>query len=298
MEVQHSNIKGFTELFLGIFLISMSGVLVRYISLGALDIIVIRSILAAVTLYIYCRIKGYRLRYTERRYIIFFLVSSFFLAAHWVTYFYSLKISTVAVAMLSLYTYPALAALLEPLLLKQSFRLTHLFLGLLVVAGLYFLVPADALQATDMTWGVILGLISALLWALRLIYSKRNIYDIDPSVVMFYQLSGTIFFLFPVLFLIDYEQAAVEWAWLLFMGIMTTAAGHTFYVSSLKQFSVTTASILSGILPILGIIWAYFLLREVPDQRVFIGGSIILSTVFIEAFLQGMKARRTRRRTF
>ena len=40
------------------------------------------------------------------------------MGAHWVTYFYALKLSNVALGVLSLYTFPIFTAILEPVFLK------------------------------------------------------------------------------------------------------------------------------------------------------------------------------------
>ena len=40
------------------------------------------------------------------------------MGGHWITYFYALKFSNVAIGMLSLYTFPVMTALLEPFFIK------------------------------------------------------------------------------------------------------------------------------------------------------------------------------------
>ena len=53
---------------------------------------------------------------------IILIVSSLFMAGHWITYFYALKLSNVAIGMLSLYTFPVMIAFLEPVFLKVKFN--------------------------------------------------------------------------------------------------------------------------------------------------------------------------------
>ena len=54
------------------------------------------------------------------------------MGTHWVTYFYALQWSNVAIGMLSLFTYPVITALLEPLFFNTRFQLRHLILGALL----------------------------------------------------------------------------------------------------------------------------------------------------------------------
>ena len=56
------------------------------------------------------------------------VVAGVFLGTHWVTYFYALQWSNVAIGMLSLFTFPVITACLEPLFLKTKFKWRHLFL--------------------------------------------------------------------------------------------------------------------------------------------------------------------------
>ena len=63
------------------------------------------------------------------------------MVAHWVTYFYALKLSNVAIGMLSMFTFPVMTALLEPFFTKQKINSIHIALALLVLIGIYFLVP-------------------------------------------------------------------------------------------------------------------------------------------------------------
>ncbi|WP_254712744.1 MULTISPECIES: EamA family transporter [unclassified Polaribacter] len=81
-------------------------------------IILCRASFAAVLIYIFCKIKKIDLKIKSKKDYSSFAVNGFFLGAHWVTYFYALKRSNVALGMLSLYTFPVMAALLEPFFSK------------------------------------------------------------------------------------------------------------------------------------------------------------------------------------
>ena len=54
-------------------------------------------------------------------------------------------------------------------------------------------------------------------------------------------------------------------------------------IHSLKHFSVATASIISSVQPIFGIIIAYIFVNEIPSVNTIIGGSLILLTVIVES---------------
>jgi len=204
------------------------------------------------------------------------------MGGHWITYFYSLQLSNVALAMLSLFTFPVITALLEPLFIKVKFNPVHIFLGFIVLVGIYILVPDFDLNGSQ-TKGVLLGLLSALFYSLRLLLLKQHVDKYNGSMLMFYQIIILSVVLVPVLFTMETSGIKTQFPFVLLLALLTTAIGHTLFLQSLKYFTASTASIISSIQPIFGIILAYFFLNEIPTWNTFWGGFLILSTVVIES---------------
>lgn len=210
------------------------------------------------------------------------------MGGHWITYFYALKFSNVAIGMLSLYTFPVITALLEPFFIKIKLDPIHIFLGFIVLVGIYILAPEFNLESTHVQ-GILLGLLSALFYSLRILILKQHVINYNGSMLMMYQLLILTIVLAPFLYLMDTSGIRTQFPYVLLLAIVTTAIGHTMFVHSLKHFSSSTASIMTSALPVYGIIIAYFFLDEIPSNNVFIGGFLIISTVLIE----GIRSRKT-----
>lgn len=264
--------------------ISTSGVLGRHISMAPPLTIWWRAFFAIFFLGIFCFWKKYAFSFDRKKYGKVFFISGALMAIHWVTYFYALHLSNVAVAMLSLFTYPVMTALLEPIILKTKFEKHHLLSSLLVLVGIYFLAP-ELKFSNSMTQGLVIGLISALSYSIRNILLKTQVTEFNGSVLMFYQMVITTILIFPVLFFYDRVLDYSQIPFILFLSLITTAVGHTLFLNSFKYFSVSTASIMSGLQPIYGIILAIIFLQEIPDWRSWIGGGLILLTVMLESRL-------------
>ena len=204
------------------------------------------------------------------------------MAAHWITYFYALKLSNVALGMLSLYTFPVITALLEPVFLKTKFNPIHLLLGGIVLLGIYILAPEFNLESSQVQ-GIILGLISALCYSLRILIMKQYVVKYNGTTLMFYQVLLITILLIPAMLLFDTSNIETQYPYVLLLALLTTAIGHTIMVKKFSYFSVSTASIISSIQPIFGIILAFFFLNEIPTLNTFFGGLLILSTVVIES---------------
>ena len=275
-------LKNLSGLILATLFISTSGVLGKYIAMPSEVIIWFRSAFAMIFLYAFCKYEKINLNVIHLKTHIPLIISSLFMAAHWVTYFYALKLSNVAIGMLSLFTFPVITALLEPIFIKSKFNPVHLVLGLMVLTGVYILAPEFNIESSNVK-GILFGLFSALCYSIRFLILKQHVNLYNGSMLMFYQTTVITIVLFPVLFFMDLSGFQSQFPYLLLLALLTTAIGHSLMVHSLKFFSATTTTIISSIQPVFGIIIAFIIVDEVPSKNTIWGGLLIISTVFIEA---------------
>ncbi len=280
MKNQHNN--HLLLLLLATLFISTSGVLGKFIDMPTPVIIWWRCSLGALFLFVFCKYKKYNIKINSKKDIPTFILSAFFMGAHWITYFYALKLSNVALGMLSLFTFPVITAMLEPLFSKTKLDRVHVFLGILVLFGVYTLSPEFNMENSHVK-GVLLGLLSALCYALRNLILKSHVSLYNGTVLMLYQITILTILLLPVLFFMDTSAIKTQFPFVIILALLTTAIGHSMFIHSLKYFSVSTASIINSLQPILGIIMAFIFLKETPSLNIFIGGSLIIATVVIES---------------
>ena len=280
MKNQHSN--HLVILILATLFISTSGALGKYIDLPTPVVIWWRCFLGGLFLYAFCRYKKFQLKIHSRKDASAIIISGLLLGMHWITYFYALKLSNVAIGMLSLFTFPIITAFLEPLFIKVTFDPIYLLLGAIILLGIYMLAPEFDIESTHVK-GILFGLLSAFFFALRNIMSKKLTFNYSGTHIMFYQVIILSIVLVPTLFYYGTSGIKTEFPYVIMLALITTAIGHTMLVNSLKHFTVSTASIINGIQPIFGIIIAFIFLNEIPSANTYIGGSLILTTVIIES---------------
>jgi drug/metabolite transporter (DMT)-like permease len=266
---------------LSMLFVSTSGVLGRYIALPPPLTIFFRAVLAGFFLYLYCYIRKINLFKIDKEDVVSIALSGIFMGVHWITYFYSLQLSNVAIGMLTIFTYPVMTVFLEPLLLKTKFQANQMILAVLVVIGIYFLVPEFSFE-NEYTLAVAFGLVSAFFYALRNILVKKHIVQYHGTALMWYQLVIIVVFLFPVLFFFPTEMLPHQLPALAVLALLTTAIGHSLYVMSFRYFSVTTASIMGSLQPLYGIILGIIFLNEIPSLFTIIGGGLIMISVVLE----------------
>ncbi len=280
--MKNQHLRQLLLLNLATLFISTSGALGKFIDMPTPVIVWWRCSLATIFLFIYCKYKKTDLKLKSKRDYTTFIISSLFLGAHWITYFYSLKLSNVAIGMLSLFTFPIITAILEPLFIKVKFDPIHIILGLMVLTGIYILAPEFSLES-DQVKGILLGVLSATFYAIRTLLLKQHVSKYNGTMLMFYQVFILTLVLVPVLLFMDSSGIQSQYPFVILLALLTTAIGHTMFVSSLKYFKVSTASIIGSMQPIFGIIIAYFFLEEIPTWNTFFGGLLILGTVVIES---------------
>ena len=274
-------LKNLVQLNFAVLIISTSGTLGRYIELSVPVIIFLRAFIGGSFLYIFCKWKKLSFKINVKDYKTIFF-SGVLMGMHWITYFISLKLSSVAIGMLSVFTYPIITSFLEPIMLDSKFKKSNLLLGLMVLIGIYFLAPEISMK-NDQFIAVGFGVFSALCYSIRNIYMKAKSSEYEGSILMVYQLIIVSVLLSPVFYFYDVNGLGVSLPAILILALLTTAIGHTLFVYSFRNFSISAASIISGVQPIYGIIIGMIVLGEYPGVRTIIGGSVILGTVLIES---------------
>ncbi|MEM7181665.1 MAG: DMT family transporter [Spirochaetota bacterium] len=276
----------FLLLITSIIVMSSSGVLGTYISLPPPVTIWLRCLLGALLLYIIVIIRKIDIQISAGNDFRVTIASAALLGLHWVSYFYALSITSIAVSMLSMFTYPVITAILEPLIQKREINLLDMLLACIALLGVFFLIPEFNLKDKN-TYGVGIGVISAFFYALRNILASRYQQKYSGITLMYKQLYWIAILFAPLLFLQDIPKILVtlakQWQAVLILSVFTTALAHTLFLQSLQNFRITTASIISTLTPVFGILLGYIFLDQIPQSSAYIGGTIILTIAIVES---------------
>ena len=260
---------------------STSGLFGKIIPLNPAVTIFLRCLIAGLLLLGFLRIVG-GLKISWKRDRKFFLVSSVLLSIHWISYFHSVQMAGVALGMLSLFTYPVFTSILEPIVFKGRHSWFELTTSIVVLLGLALIVPEFSI-GNRVLQGVLLGLVSSMVYALRNIWNRRYITEYSGSTIMCYQLLISAVLLFPALWIYPSEISTNTWNNLMLLSVVTTAIAHSLFVRGLSSFTASTVSILSCLTPVYGIFWAVWLTDEPLYERTIWGGLIIILTTLAQS---------------
>lgn len=264
-------------------IVSTSGPLGKFISMPPPLAIWYRALIAFVALFVFVLFRKGRFRFHEKADIGRLILVSVLMAIHLVTYFFALQYSNVAIGMLSLFTYPVITTLLEPLFTNSKIDGIHILFGIVLLFGIYLLVPNFDL-GDEMTLGVALGIFSALTYAIRNILLKKPAEHYGGIELMMVQTFIISLLLVPVACTYSHSDLSTDWAALICLGILTTAIGHSLFISTFKHFTISKISILSSMQPVFGITLAFIFLQEHPSFKTILGGFLIVTLVIVEGF--------------
>ena len=282
---------GFIFVYSAVLLLSLNGLFAKVIPLDAISITVLRSFIAVVGLGLFGLIRNRRYRLPSITHVLGVYGLGGLLGIHWVTFFHSMQVSTVAVGMLSLFSFPILTILVEPLFSKERLAGGDIIAGLLVLAGLAVMVGQDL---TDLHGpvlsGVFWGVGSAFLFATRNLMQKYFFQNVTSDTLLFHQGIAIAIMLLPFL---SFRQAAAlplsGMVNLLLLGVLCTAGAHTFYAASLKRLPAKSVALIGCLQPVLASLFAWLVIQEVPQLNVLFGGAIILG---VAAYESAWKRRR------
>jgi len=274
--------KNLLLLNIAILLTGLTTLFPKIIKLNAFELIFCRAVITVVVLICFLLISRTSFRIKNRKELFLFLILGFLMAAHWVTFFHSFQVSTVAIAVTAFITHALITVFLEPLFFKSRIYTLDIFLALLVIAGVLLIVPEFSLE-NKYSSGVAWGILSAFLFSLRNIVQRKYSSNSSSMVIMMYQTLFVVMFTFPF---INFHRADVFFEWmphLVVLGIFFTALPHTLIIKSLLSLKAKTVSIIAALQPVYAIVFAYFILSETPGLKTLIGGLLVITASVIES---------------
>ncbi len=246
----------------------------------------LRSVFCAGALFLFIGLRKQSARLISRRDLGLMLILGALLCLHWLTYFQALKISSAAVAILALHTYPVITALIEPVLFGEPLRKTDLAVAMVAFTGLFIMMPAFDLS-NRVTQGILIGIVSGLFFMTRNLMLRKLLRTYSSSHLMFWQSLVSGFVLIPILLTSGEAPYTMDSILLIaLLGVVFTAIPQTLFASGLKNLSAKTVGIMACLLPLYGAFFGYWVHNEQITLRTMLGGSFILACVVYETASQ------------
>lgn len=248
----------------------------KFLPMSALDITALRGGVAALTLLAVLLISRARVALPSRRHYLAMAVGGVMFAVHWVAYFQAMQVSTVAVGVVALLTFPAITTVLEPLLERRKPARSSVFAGLVVLVGVT-LIGLDGDLGGNVPLGLTIGIFSATIYSLRNLLQRHYLQGVSGPQVMLYQSAITALVLAPFLTVSAASIDLPTWGLVLLLGTLFTAVPHTLITHGLRRLNATTVSFVLALQVPYATLLAALVLMEIPGPLALAGGTLVVT---------------------
>ncbi|MDT8341473.1 MAG: DMT family transporter [Longimicrobiales bacterium] len=259
-----------------VLLFGAAGLFGKLLALHPVGIVLGRVVFATLFLGALLRARGAPLALERARDAVGMVGLGMLLAAHWVTFFHAIQLSSVAIGLLTFSTFPIFTAVLEPLLLRERWSWGDAGAALVTFVGVALVVPEPA-WSNSFTRGAVWGVVSGLTFALLSIANRGLVRRYPPLVLAFHQDLWAAVALLPFLGVVGAVPGGRDLLLLVLLGVVFTAGAHSLFIHGLREVRARTASVIATLEPVYGIAFALLLLGEVPAGRTVLGGAVILA---------------------
>jgi len=273
-DIENKDRKGPLFITLASICWSFGGLFIKFIPWGAMSIVGIRALLAAIVFIIYRR--SFKIEFTPGN-----IMTAVCLSSTTVMYVFANKLTTAAAAILLQFTAPIFIILIYLIFYKKKPTISAVTAVLLTLLGM-MLFFAENLD-TGAFWGNVMALVSGLSMAGVYVCNKRP--DTNPENALFLGFLINTCIGLPFVFT-DVTPDIGAWGSVLLLGIVQVGFAYIFFSKGIKRTPALLACLISAVEPILNPVWVMLaglwgLLPELEIPGVFalIGGCIIILTV-------------------
>ena len=274
------HLKGYIQIATAAILFGLIGIFVKLTTRMPLGSIIFYRLLfglVAIALFFACCRRLSELRLGQKKQYL--LLLGMMQAGAMLSYFFSVKHTSVSIAVLLLYTAPVYVTLLSPILLKEYINRRSISALAIAITGVILVIRPDTLfQDVDYTYliGLAAGLVSGLFYG-GMTLTSRYLKDYYTGTAQ-----GAWALLITLLIFAPYSVAVApailldNLAVLVLFGLIPTALALVLYLSGLMQVRAQNASIVALLEPASAVVFAYIILSEPVTASMLAGGALIL----------------------
>lgn len=281
-----SNQRNYIELHFIVALWGATAILGLLIEVPAPEVVFLRTAIASLALWIILKIKNINFAIGKDQVIRIVLTGGLF-AIHWVLFFESARQANASVSLVGLSTCALWTALFEPIANKKRIKGFEVFLGLLIIVGLYVIFSFDFQYPLGLAMSVVAGIIAAVFTIINSRLAQKH----SSYTITFYEMVGAAIVsaaIIPFYLSIGEMEAFVwptlpDWGYLMILSIVCTVFAYTISVRLIKELTPYAFNLVVNMEPIYGMLLALVIFgdSEKMSTNFYYGSAIIISAIFI-----------------
>lgn len=265
--------KAMLEMLICAALWSIAGIFIKLIPWNSFVISALRSLFAGITVFVYIRIKNYKVVINRQT-----LIPGLLLGIVYIAFVAANKLTTAANAIVLQFTDPIFIVIFSALFFGQRFKKRDLIAIIFTFAGIamFFL---DQLKG-----GYFLGNIVAIFAGACLGGMFVTMGNAQPQERFSAILIGQIFaFAFGLPFIIttNPEFSALPVLYVIILGVLQLGIPYVLYGIAAENCPPLACSLLGAVEPLLNPLWVFLFDGEKPGVFALIGGVIVIASVTV-----------------
>ncbi|WP_088362255.1 DMT family transporter [Bacillus cereus] len=183
---------------------------------------------------------------------------------------------------------PAFMVIFAALILKEKLTARRLLSTIIATIGVIIVIGWD-IEIGSYFMGTIILVGAAITWALLSIYVKTASARFSSLVITTYAIFFSLFFITPFM-IWELQTSSIGTVntyvilGVLYLGIVSTAGAFFLWNKGLELMDASIGSLFFFFQPIVGSLLGWLLLNETLNSNFFIGGILIICSVFITTF--------------
>ncbi len=278
--------KSYIKYFTALLLFGANGIVASHINLSSYEIVLLRTLIGSLVLILAFFLSRNKLTlHKHKKQLLFIAISGIAMGTSWMFLYEAYNQIGVSIASLCYYAGPVIVMVLSPLIFKEKLTIIQAAAFIVVLIGIFLVNGAG--NETVNTFGVFCGIMSAVTYAIMVIFNKKakGISGFENSMFQLFVsfLTVAVFVGIKQGYNIQIEKSSI--LPILILGVMNTGIGCYFYFSSIGKLPVRTVSVCGYMEALSAVVFSSIFLGEKMLPLQVIGAVFIIGGAVSEELL-------------
>jgi len=275
------------HLFLGVLIVSFSGIMVRLSTISPSSLALYRVLFAEILFFAFSWRKFFH--FNGLKEFLTILSAGFFLGMHFLFWISSFRYTTVAGAVIPLMLQPIVTSLLAFFIFGEVLDRKEILAVLIVFSGILMMNISDLLISEKLGLGDFLSVLGSIFVSFFTLIARKLVPRM--GAILFNARAYAISLIFLLIFSISsstVDSLDLRNLWItIFLGFGCSFLGYSLITNSLRFFKTGSVSMALVGEPVLGVLWSVTLLRETPTMYQIVG--LVISGIGLMIFYKVLK---------
>jgi drug/metabolite transporter (DMT)-like permease len=269
-------LSGELKIILGAALFALIPVCVVYGSdMSVFGLLFGRLLLASLLLFIVDKNRFNLFKIKRKESFKLFLWSQLMLGAM-LSFFFAIKLSSIAVSSALLGTQPVIVVILAIFLMKEKLSVRNFIAAVITLIGIFLITGLEEVTNSDYLLGELLAICSSVLLALNFILQKKYLGAYSGQELVFYSGLSQLPFLLPFVIIYPGQITLESSVSIVVLAVLCTVLAYSLIYNGVKEVAVQKIGVLQSVEYILPILMGIFFFHEMPTLPILTGMIIII----------------------